>query len=439
MTTDDARRAQAARLKAERERRGWGVRRMARFLRDAVDDHQKPELPSFVTYVKRWESGNVEITDTRYRAAYARVLDIPETDLFGPEPDIEATTLPRSPINESFNASEWRELNELLRRTFLKRGLAVAAVPAIGVGDIRHITAALRDARKYADREVVAHFKRQLSNCVENDRMHGPKHSIPISLGLVAAIEEIAVEAKSDIRKLLLQVGAQVAEFLGWLYRDAAAPELAEYWRDRAVEWAQSAVDYPMQGYVLLKKSQAAWDDRNAFRILTLAEASQKFPGRLPIRVQAEAIQQEARGHAMLSGDLNLIEQKLNRAQQLLTEDMEEPRISGHYNEALFNLQVAICYCESGQLDRSIEVYDKWLNPEAFSRRDYGYFLALKSHAYLKAQAPDKAATTALNALSVARKTESARTQEEIFRLIPGLQRWRDRESVHELERSLLA
>ncbi|WP_174548849.1 XRE family transcriptional regulator [Actinomadura formosensis] len=86
MTTDDARRAQAVRLKTERERRGWGVRRMARFLRDAVDDHQKPELPSFVTYVKRWESGAVEITDARYRAAYARVLGIPESDLLGPTP-----------------------------------------------------------------------------------------------------------------------------------------------------------------------------------------------------------------------------------------------------------------------------------------------------------------------------------------------------------------
>ena len=38
-------------------------------------------------------------------------------------------------------------------------------------------------------------------------------------------------------------------------------PESAEYWRDRAMEWAQAAGDGPMQGYVLLKKSQAAWDD----------------------------------------------------------------------------------------------------------------------------------------------------------------------------------
>ncbi|MGH8966576.1 MAG: hypothetical protein ACRDXB_14790, partial [Actinomycetes bacterium] len=99
MTTDDTRRAQATRLKTERERRGWGVRKMARFLRDAVDDHQKPELPSFVTYVKRWESGDVEITDPRYRAAYARVLNIPESELFGPAPAVEMPTFPRSPVN----------------------------------------------------------------------------------------------------------------------------------------------------------------------------------------------------------------------------------------------------------------------------------------------------------------------------------------------------
>ncbi len=52
--------------------------------------------------------------------------------------------------------------------------------------------------------------------------------------------------------------------------------ELAGYWRDRAIEWAQEAGDSVMQGYVLLKKSQAAWDDRDALGMRTLAQAVQE-------------------------------------------------------------------------------------------------------------------------------------------------------------------
>jgi len=81
MTTEQ-RRMQAARLRAEREKRGWGQRTLARRLRDAVEDQQKPELPSFVTYVKRWETGKAVVSDSRYRAAYAAVFGIDQEELF---------------------------------------------------------------------------------------------------------------------------------------------------------------------------------------------------------------------------------------------------------------------------------------------------------------------------------------------------------------------
>ncbi|MBA9002108.1 helix-turn-helix domain-containing protein [Thermomonospora cellulosilytica] len=89
MTTAESRRAIGARLKAERERRGWGQRTLARLLREAVDDPQKPDHESFVTYVKRWEAGKVDRISDRYRAAYAAVLGIPERELFTPQPTVQ--------------------------------------------------------------------------------------------------------------------------------------------------------------------------------------------------------------------------------------------------------------------------------------------------------------------------------------------------------------
>jgi tetratricopeptide (TPR) repeat protein len=344
--------------------------------------------------------------------------------------------------SDSIADDEWLRMSDLLRRTFLKRGMAAVTLPAIGLDELKHITAALSDARRYTDQAVVGYFRRQLHGCAEKDGARGPKQSIPIVLGLIAAIEQMASEAKPAVRRELLTVGSQTAEFTGWLYRDIAMPELANYWRDRAVEWAQAAGDLPMQGYVLLKKSQAAWDERDALRMLTLAQAAQEGPWQLPVRVRAEAAQQEARGHAMLGGDLALVEPKLDQARALLAKDTADTGstpIAAHYDEALFALQVAICYCEAGRSDQALALYDTWLTVDTFSRRDYGYFLALKSEAFVAAEEPDEASVTGLQALSLARETNSARTYQEVLRVVGQLQQWRDRAGVRELRAAVLA
>lgn len=171
--------------------------------------------------------------------------------------------------------------------------------PALGFDELRHLGAAFDDARRYLDIEVVGYFKKQLNNCAANDGAHGPAQVLPRALGIVAAIEIHAREVKANVRRELLAVGAQAAEFVGWLYRDARQSRLSGHWRDRAMEWAQEAGDWPMQGYILLKKSQAAWDERDGLRMLTLAQAAHDGLWQLPPQVQAEIAQQEARGLAM--------------------------------------------------------------------------------------------------------------------------------------------
>jgi len=336
-----------------------------------------------------------------------------------------------------------KRLAEQLRRTFLAGGLAALTLPALGLDELKHIAAAVVNAQRYADSDIVGYFRRELDSCAVNDGRRGPKQSLPIVLGLIAAIEKIAADANPATRRDLLRAGAYASEFAGWLYRDVCVPELANYWRDRAVEWAQVSGDATMQGYVLLKKSQAVWDERDALRMLTLAEAAQDGPWRLPARVRAEAAQQQARGHAMLNGNTALMESKLSEARSLLDQDRANAgartaEVAAHYDEALFGLQVAICYCEAGQPERSLELYDRWLSPEIFSRRDYAYFLALKGEAHAIAEEPDNAAAAGLEAISLARETESVRTVQEVTRLAVQLEQWRDRESVHELRKSVL-
>lgn len=120
------------------------------------------------------------------------------------------------------------------------------------------------------------------------------------------------------MRRSLLTVGADAAEFAGWLYRDSHDPVTASFWHDRAIEWAQEAGDMPMQGYVLLKKSQMAYEERDGLRVLTFAQAAQYSPWQLPPKVRAEVTQQEARGMARLGEPFNVVEQKLEDARRLV-------------------------------------------------------------------------------------------------------------------------
>lgn len=70
------------------------------------------------------------------------------------------------------------------------------------------------------------------------------------------------------------------------------------------MKWAQAANDTAMQGYVLLKKSQMVYEERDGQRVATLAEAAQHGPWQLPANVRVEVTQQEARGLAMLGEPL---------------------------------------------------------------------------------------------------------------------------------------
>jgi transcriptional regulator with XRE-family HTH domain len=361
---------------------------------------------------------------------------------------LNAATIPSGDLGSDLGAvvttaSEWDSMSPLDRRTFLQRGVAVAALPALGLDELQHVALALANAGRYLDTAVVDYFRRQLAACAADDGALGPQKALPAVLGVVQAVEQHARDVRPAVRRELLSVGAQGAEFAGWLYRDARNPVQACYWRDRATEWAQEAGDTALQGYVLLKKSQAAYDDRDALRMLTLAQAVQDGPWGLPVKVRAEAAQQEARGHAMLGGTTAVVDAKLAEAQQLLADAEAAPQaddrpFGAHYSRTLLTMQTAICYTEAGQPRRAAELYDSWLSLQTFSRRDYGYFRALMASALALAGEPDTAAAVGIEAAPLATETASRRTMQELFGVLDILRPWSNRASVRELQEAVL-
>lgn len=302
------------------------------------------------------------------------------------------------------------------------RGATPAVFPSLNFDELRHLTAAMGDASRYLDRNVIQYFQRQLASCAAADGTDGPQRTLPVVLGVLAVIEQQARQVKPDARRGLLIIGARGAEFAGWLYRDAHRADLASRWHDRAAEWAQEAGDWPMQGYILLKKSQAAWDERDGLRMLTLAQAAKTGPWTLPPRVRAEVAQQEARGLAMIGEAQQHIARKLDEAWTLIDAPPGETGALGsHYDQALLTIQTAICYGEEGQPARAAELYKTWLSHDGFSRRDRGYFLSLMAGALAQAGEPDAACAAGQEATIIAMEMSSQRTMQELGHVLDAL------------------
>jgi DNA-binding XRE family transcriptional regulator/tetratricopeptide (TPR) repeat protein len=337
-------------------------------------------------------------------------------------------------------ATEWDAMSPANRRALLKYGLSAAALPALGLEELHKVATAMEDAHRYLDTSVTDYFRRQLALAKADDGSLGLAKPLPITLGILGAIEEHARDVKPTVRRELLQVGADCAEFAGWLYRDARDMPRALYWHDRAIEWAQESGDLAMQGYVLLKKAQLAYDEREPTRMLTLAQAVQNVPWQLPARVRAEAAQQEARAEAMLGATDAVIDGKLDQARELLARDSlseNSPHLGAHYNDVLLTMQTAVCYTEAGNPRRAVELYDRALTESAFSPRDYGFFLSWMASSLALAGEPDQAAAAGTEAARRATASGSQRTSRELIRVLDVLKPWQNRPAVRELQHAV--
>ena len=339
------------------------------------------------------------------------------------------------------------ELSEILSApiaTSPSRSAAASAQSpaALNVDEQHHMTAALEDARRYMDGSVVEYFRRQLDACAGDDGSLGPAKTLPVVLGVLGAIEEHASDVRPEVRRDLLSVGALGAEFAGWLYRDMHRPQWATFWYTRATEWAQEACDTAMQGYVLLKKSQMAYDERDALRVLTLAQAAQYGLWQLSQHVRAEVTQQEARGLAMLGESISIIEQKLDDARQLIAaaqgvDDLHE-QLGSPYNENTFALRNASCYFEVGKPQRAAGQYAEVLSTDELSPRDRGYFTARMASSLALAGEPDRAANVGLEAAQLATATTSQRTKRELMRALATLTPWQNRPGPRALREAVM-
>jgi transcriptional regulator with XRE-family HTH domain len=318
---------------------------------------------------------------------------------------------------------------------------SLPGLPRMNVGQLRQLTELVDQARGHVEPELVPYFAERIEDCQTQDGSRGPVQALPSALSVIAAIEVTARQVSVPVRLQLLTLAARSAEFAGWLYRDAGALDEATYWYDRATEWAQEAHHPAMQGYVLLRKSQMAYDSRDAIRILTLAQAAELGPYQLPVRVQSEVSQQQALGLGMLGEPLDAVERKLDDAWQLLSEavpDDEGSQLLGAtFTDGTLRLRSAVCYTEAGRTQHAADLFGEVLASGTLSRRDVGYFTARRAAALALTAEPDEAAALAIQSVDVATSANSQRTLRVLAEVVDALEPWSDRPAVRSLREAV--
>jgi tetratricopeptide (TPR) repeat protein len=260
------------------------------------------------------------------------------------------------------------------------------------------------------------------------DKMLGPRQLLGPVMAQLEVLDNLRKQSRPPAAKPLLQMLAQYAEFAGWLQQDAGDIAAAMYWSDRASQWAQSAGDYQMVAYLLIRKSNIVCLADDATTVIELATAAQDVPGGLDPKIVALAAQQEARGWALL-GDFDHCRPKLDTAADLLRNHPDEPDPAApvyihHYDLDTLEEQSATCYRSVGRAEDAISILERKIKqlPETM-HRDRGHQMAKLANAVVatKQPEPEKAAHLGLACLDIARLTGSARIEKELHALDTAL------------------
>lgn len=284
------------------------------------------------------------------------------------------------------------------------------------------------------DARVADYFVRLLDEHYTADKMLGPADLLPVAHAQMATLDRLRREAKPHVRHLLTPVQSQYAEFLGWLHQDAGDMHSALYYSDRAAELAQVTGDKQMIAYMLIRKSNIAYRAGDAARATDLAAAHHDQNG-VDRKILALACQQEARGWAS-AGDYDHCEPQLQQAAHFLTTAEPEPAKGTpayihYYGAETLEEQSATCYRDAGRTDQAITIYQRKIDalPDDYDR-DRGYRMATLAVAYAHTHQVQAAASLGLQALTLARQTGSARTENELQPLGTELCPWNNQPDV---------
>ncbi|WP_141575919.1 helix-turn-helix transcriptional regulator [Actinomadura sp. WMMA1423] len=237
-------------------------------------------------------------------------------------------------------------------------------------------------------------------------------------------------------RPELLQLEAEYAEHISWLYRESGDTGSSWRWADRANSLAAAAGDNALAAYMTLRRSAMTLDGGDYATAGALAEAAERTES-IPPALVAVAQLYRARAQAATG---TLAEASLDRADELLdaAHQPQGPAFLRFYTPAFAELQRATCYLAAGRPSRAVTILQARLTGlPNIGHRDRAIHLARLGAAHAADRAPDAAAIAGLGALTEASRVRSLHALRDLHRLDTSLTSWRSQPKVSEFHDAL--
>lgn len=388
-------------LRAWRRSRGLPVPELARKLREAARDRSVSVAGSdgLIRMIYAWERGDHEISE-RYELLY-RAVGFTSDDRYGDPHASEAEFAPRTAGARSrlqtMSGPHLDELTELL------------------------------DDQWHA--------------LVRMDNLLGPRHALSGVHDQLGVIDAMLRTVRPPGRQQVLQLGAKYAESAAWLHEDSGDMKAARYWTRRSMEWALESGDRMLMSWVLYRRGEHAAAAGDPAAVVGLATAARREGGDLPGPMLAAILQQEAHAYA-LDGDEVACQTALDQAHERAAAP-DDPGDASHGHgsfctAAYVEMQRGRCWLRLGKPARAMIALDRAVRalPTVY-RRDRGVALSALATAFAATGEPEQAATTATQALSVARDAGSERIISTVLPVAASLAPHRRLQAVTRLNEAL--
>lgn len=242
----------------------------------------------------------------------------------------------------------------------------------------------------------------------------------------LAVIERLVDEAADgDARRALIDVAGQWAQFAGWLSATTGDHAGGRAWYVRSLEWATEAGNPDLAATSLSMRGHLAWVRGQLRAMIDLSRAAAWQPA-VSGAVKANAVQQEARGLALLGDAADADpDDRLDLAEELAARAADErdgPPWMYFYDPTFFALQRGLSQHYLGRHERAAEQLTAALDalPADIRSSDWiGWYVLQLADALARSGDRDGAA----NALAEARRVVAATGAERLRNDVEALAR----------------
>jgi tetratricopeptide (TPR) repeat protein len=413
-------------LRRYRLSRGWSLGDVAQQLIELGNRVGESNLGVNADMVGRWERG-----EKMPRAPYPKLLTL----LYGRSAE-ELGVQPSLSLRY-----QQRDNMARVDRTAVEVGVIPADISQ-DWPDWDELTDIVRKPARVVPEAVTA-ITRALGSLRRLDDLLGPRAALAPALAhrslLLQLLESVQTEG---VRSALLNLTAQLSQFLGWLAFDTGHHQIAHSWFNEALRLAHEVEDEALAAYILGYLSILVTYSDEPHEGLAFAEAAETRGRRTATPATASWLATvQAEVWATL-GVRTAAEQALERGENLLGKPGagEEPPWMYHYGQAGFASAAGTCYLLLKLPEPSRTALDTAITlSRAQEVREQAIHLTRLASTYVPEGEIEQACRIARDAVVIAEETRSTRALRRLAQFREQLREWDHIEPVENLDEQLAA